>query len=280
MKKGCIIQARMTSTRLPGKVLKTLDYDTGATILDEVIRRVKLSRSTNEVIVATTLNDTDDPIVEASEKAGAQTFRGSEEDVLARYYLAATEYDLDRIIRVTSDCPFIDPEVIDELIAFYDNGNYDYASNTIRRTYPHGLDCEICSFSALKNAYDEARDHPSREHVTYYIHTHPDKYKTGGIELPEGEDYSDIRITVDKRQDYALACVIRMMIPESSTSFRKIVELFDSRPYLKLINESVFQKKVYSSVTDEVEDAIRLLRSQEMNNSADFIEKKFKKKER
>jgi spore coat polysaccharide biosynthesis protein SpsF len=263
----------MTSTRLPGKVLKTLDYDTGATVLDEVIRRVRLSRGTDEVIVATTVNESDDPIVEMAEKAGAKTFRGSERDVLERYYLAASAYGLDRVIRVTSDCPFIDPEVMDELIAFYDNGNYDYASNTIRRTYPVGTDCEIFSFDTLKSVHANAQDKPSREHVTYYMYTHPESYRIAGIELPDGEDHSGIRITVDTGPDYALACVIKTMISKTSVSFREIVELFERRPYLKFINESVLQKREYADIADEMEDAVRLLRLQEMSDTADMVER-------
>jgi spore coat polysaccharide biosynthesis protein SpsF len=274
MKTACIIQARMTSTRLPGKVLRTLDYDTGATILDEVIRRVKLARGVDEIIVATTVNEADDPIIEASKKAGASTFRGSEQDVLARYYLAASERGIGRIVRVTSDCPFIDPGLIDELIVFFDRGDHDYASNrTGERIYPDGTDCEICSFAALKSAYDNTTDEPSREHVTYYIRMHPEKYRIGSVEPPEGEDYRDIRITVDTKQDYALACVLKAMLCPHAISFRDILSLLTERPYLKLINESVLEKKVYTSMAEEMKDAARLLRLQEMDHAAELIEK-------
>jgi spore coat polysaccharide biosynthesis protein SpsF len=259
-------------------VLKTLDFDTGATILDEVVRRVKLARGLDEVIVATTVNEDDNLIALASEKAGARAFRGSEQDVLERYYLAAHEHGLDRIIRVTSDCPFIDPEVIDELAGFYDSGNYDYASNRIMCTYPDGTDCEICSFGALKSAHENAHDRPSREHVTYYIRTHPEAYRVGGMELPDGEDYGDVRITVDTKQDYALACVLKTMIPPECTSFREIIKLLASRPYLRWINESSIEKKAYASAVDEMNDAIQLLRLQEMNNAADIIEKELDEK--
>lgn len=274
-KTGCIVQARTTSTRLPGKVLKTLDYKTGTTILEEVIRRLKLSGRIDEIVIATTVNDADDEIVAMAEENQVQYFRGSEEDVLSRYFFAAKEYEMDHIIRVTSDCPFIDPYVIDDLAELYFSGGYDYVSNGQHRTYPHGLDCEICSAAALEKAFREGQDRFYREHVTTYIYHHPDLFSLGSLELTD-EDYSDIRITVDTMQDYVLACVIRDGLTEDEISFRNILKLYQQKPFLRMINGDVLQKKRYETIDDELEAAAVLLRLQEMNQAADIVDRERK----
>jgi len=273
LKTGCIVQARMTSSRLPGKVLKILDFNKNTSILDEVISRLKRVKHIDQIIIATTENKQDDSIIQTAEKSGVSYFRGSENDVLSRYYLAAIENDLTDVIRITSDCPFLDPSVIDELYDFYICGGYDYASIGIERTYPHGLDCEIFSMDALKTAYKKGFTDADREHVTYFIYNHPKEFKIGSKKL-DGEDYSDIRITVDREEDYILACVLKDMLNGcGSTSFRDIVDIFNKKPYLKMINNKVMQKKKYESSADEIDAAIKLLKLQEMNCAAGLLEK-------
>ena len=275
VKIGCIAQARMTSKRLPGKVLKTLNFDSGATILDEVIIRLKRSERIDEIIIATTINTTDDEIIFAANGQGAGSFRGSEDDVLERYYLAAKENALDVIVRVTCDCPFIDPGVIDELVDFYERGGFDYASNCIKRTYPHGLDCEIFSFNVLEKIYLKAREPFYREHVTSYIYTHEGEFSLGSMELPSGEDYSDMRITVDTKQDYVLACLIRDYLSDKpNPSFRDIIDIFDRKPYLHMINEDIRQKMAFESQGEELAEAVKVLRLQELNSAAEILLKK------
>lgn len=272
MKTGCIIQARMTSTRLPGKVLKYLDTEQHVNILQHIIDRVKQSKKINEIIIATTINSADDDIVLLASENHIGIYRGSENDVLDRYFNAATKYNLDNIIRITSDCPFIDSQVLDDLIDQYNSDDYDYASNCITRTYPHGLDCEIFSYSALTYAHKAARETKEREHVTSYIYNHPEIFKLGNLRL-EREDYSQIRITVDTKLDYALACIIYNMLMKESKfpSFRRIAELFSEHPYLKLINEDVIQKRSFTSVEEEVSESIRILKLQELYNAAQIL---------
>lgn len=270
MKTGCIVQARMTSTRLPGKVLRTLGKEGNQSILEEVIDRLKTVAKIDEIIIATTTNATDDPIIEVCSRKGVASFRGSEQDVLARYYGAAEEHGLDTVIRITSDCPFIDPAVLGDLIDTYEQGDYDYVSNGQVRTYPHGLDCEIFSMESLRRAYNEGEDKFFREHVTTYIYNHPDDFKLGRLVL-DGEDYSDIRITVDTVPDYITACVIKDAIGDS-TSFRDIVALYEERPYLRMINGDIMQKKKYASAEEEIEAALAMLRLQEMTEAARVLE--------
>lgn len=273
MKIGCIIQARMTSSRLPGKVLKILDFDLQTTVLEEVIRRIKKVKKIDDLIVATTTNESDDPIIDVAKESRVLYYRGSESNVLERYYKAAEMYSLDHIIRITSDCPFIDPEVIEQLIDMYFKDQYDYISNGQKRTFPHGLDCEMFSRNALKDAYENGNDTFFKEHVTTYIYRHPDKFTIGSLELPDGEDYSQIRITIDTEADYITACVIKNFIG-LETSFRKIVELYDKYPYLEMINKGVMQKKKYASKQEELADALKILKLQECTYAVELLSKK------
>jgi len=149
MKVGIIVQARMTSTRLPGKVLRPV---LGKPLLEYQIERLQRVRRADELIIATTTKDTDQPIVDLAERLGIKVFRGSEEDVLSRYFYAAQENDLDVVVRITSDCPLIDPVVIDRVIsAFLDKTvNSDYVSNCLTRTFPRGMETEVFPFGLLE----------------------------------------------------------------------------------------------------------------------------------
>ena len=153
MKIGAIIQARTSSTRLPGKILKELPYGSGITVLGQVIRRLKRAKKLNEVVVATTLEREDSKIVDLTKKEKTKYFRGDKEDVLSRYYLAAKENKINVIVRVTSDCPCIDPEIVDLTIEKHLQTKADYTSNNLKRTYPHGLDTEVISFETLKASF-------------------------------------------------------------------------------------------------------------------------------
>lgn len=274
MKIGCIVQARMTSSRLPGKVLKTLDYRNGSSVIDSVVERLKSAKNLDHIVIACTTNIDDDPLEEYAAKAGVACFRGSENDVLARFYLAATEYGYDHVVRITSDCPFLDPTVIDALVDLYLAGNYQYASNCIRRTYPHGLDCEILGYEQLKWMYEHTSDQFYREHVTSYITHHQDEFKIGSLEL-ESEDYSNLRITVDTINDYTLSCVITDFIRgcENRFSFRTIVDCFEKHPYICNINSDIMQKKKYDTEEEEINAAVKLLKLQEMNRAAKLLER-------
>lgn len=171
MKTAAIIQARMGSTRLPGKILKDL---MGKTVLQHVIERVQQAKNIDEIIIATTTLAQDDVVADEALKCGANYFRGSENDVLARYYGAAKENNVDIVVRITSDCPLIDPFVTDEIIRYFKQDNmYDIVTNAgsdlSKRTFPRGLDTEVFSFQSLERAYQQADKDYQHEHVTPYI---------------------------------------------------------------------------------------------------------------
>jgi len=238
MKKGTIgvvIQVRMTSTRLPGKVLNHI-YQGRPMLELELERLHRLKEVPNDkIIVATTTNHTDDPVIELCTKLGVPTYRGSETDVLLRYYEAAKKFNLDHIVRITGDCPFIDPVVSDEVIKTYMNSNVDYVSNLHPRTHPLGLATEIFSFSALEKSNEEAKDMRLREHVTIYIRE-GDFTK---LNVLADNDYSQYRLTVDTKEDAHLTKLLyKSLYPKNNQfSFLDIVTLLDEQPEWKKINK-------------------------------------------
>lgn len=274
MKTGAVVQARTSSTRLPYKVLKELPCGSGVTVLEQVIRRLKKSKKLDEVIVATTVDKADEKIVELSKKENVKWFKGSIDDVLERYYLAASENDLDVIVRVTSDCPCIDPEIVDFLIEEHIRAGADYTSNCLVRTYPHGLDVEVLSFAALAQAHREAKNSFEREHVCPYIYrTKPREFKIQLLKAPENLTAPEIRITLDTQEDYALLCAVFDFLYASDHLFAAgdIIRLFEKKPWLKLINQKVLQKKTFDTLEDELAEATRLLDLQDLKRAKEYI---------
>ncbi|MBD2517199.1 glycosyltransferase family protein [Nostoc sp. FACHB-973] len=242
MKNVIIVQARMTSTRLPGKVLKKI---LDKPLLEYQIERLKRVKFADEIVIATTNNSTDLPIVELCERLSIAYFRGSEEDVLDRCYQAAKEHHADVVVRVTSDCPLIDPQVIDRVIQFYlDNqSQYDYVSNCLERTYPRGMDTEIFSFIALHEAFVEATTQPDREHVTPFIYMHPERYRLTQVVYLENQ--SSHRWTVDTADDFELIKrIIEALYPKlPKFTLEDCLDLLRQHPDWSLINAHVEQKQ-------------------------------------
>lgn len=241
MKTAIIIQARMTSTRLPGKVLKSV---LNKSLLEYQIERLRQCQLVDEIIVATTTNFADDPIVNLCQKLDIKIFRGPEEDVLTRYYHAALEYTVDLIVRITSDCPLIDPAIIDNILDYYNNNAFDYVSNTLQRTYPRGMDTEVLSFNVLEQAYHEARLPEEREHVTPFIYRNPRRFSLGNFMNPI--DLSDHRWTVDTMEDLLLISnIIETAYPEKQAfTMEDILGLLELHPGWKEINSTVAQKEL------------------------------------
>lgn len=239
----CIIQARMGSTRLPGKVMLDL---CGETVLGHVIERVKKVENIDEIVVATTTKEDDSIIVEEALKYGVKVFRGSEEDVLSRYYYAAKENEADVVVRITSDCPLIDPEIVDEMLnkfkSLYKKNEVDYLSNTLDRTFPRGLDTEVFSFKQLEVAYSKAKEKYQREHVTPFIYENSNNifYYKNDI------DYSKYRWTLDTKEDFELISKIYEELYKEQHDFylNDIIELFRIKPELFNINSHIEQKKL------------------------------------
>ncbi|MDH5716653.1 MAG: glycosyltransferase family protein [Spirochaetia bacterium] len=198
-----ILQARVSSTRLPGKVLKEI---IGKSMIQLEIERILKSKRIDKLILATSIDKSDDPLKKLCDKINIECFRGSLNDVLDRFYQAAKKYSTEHIVRLTGDCPLIDPEIIDEVIDFYINGNYDYAANALEPTYPDGLDVEIFKFSVLKNAWKSAKLSSEREHVTSYFNRQPKKFKIGHFK--NKQDLSFLRWTVDEPKDFELVTAV------------------------------------------------------------------------
>ena len=193
-----IVQARMTSTRLPGKVLMEVE---GRPLLAYQLERLSRIKSLGSVVVATTTNVQDEPVVELCERMKVPTYRGCEHDVLSRYYEAAAFYKADNVVRFTADCPLIDPEISERVISKFLSGKkWDYCSVNIH-SYPRGTDTEIFTMSALREAYSEGTSDEEREHVTYFIWTRPERYRIFSLTSPR--DLSRYRITVDTPEDFA-----------------------------------------------------------------------------
>jgi spore coat polysaccharide biosynthesis protein SpsF len=233
----------MSSTRLPGKVLLKLPYGGDVTILQQVIRRLKRVKSVNEIIIATTENPCDDPIMEVSVKEKVKWSRGSENDVLARYYTAAKKHNLDLVVRITSDCPCIDPQVVDNAIKNHLESGVDYTQNSLE-SFPRGQDTEVFGIRVLEEVYLRAKEPYEREHVTVYIYNNPKLYRLQRIVAEPGLNRPDLRLTVDTWPDYALLCCIYDELYKSNAcfSFREIVELLDKKPWLSFINKEIVQK--------------------------------------
>jgi len=238
-----IVQARMTSTQLPGKVLKQV---LGKTLLEYLVERLRRVNLANGIVIATTTNDTDLPIVDLCRRLDVAVTRGSEHDVLARYYEAAKLHHADVIVRVTSDCPLIDPAVIDEAIGFYldHSMEYDYVSNALTQSYPYGMAAEVFPYKVLEEAHLEAKAEPEREHVTPFIYTRPERYRIG--HLVNAENHSHHRWTVDTPEDFELVRRITEALypvkPEFDTN--DILALLKRHPDWVEINAHVRQKKL------------------------------------
>ena len=198
-----IIQARYTSTRLPGKVLADI---LGKPMFIRQVERVKRANTLDKIVVATSVNPSDDQIVNECKKYQVDYFRGSLEDVLSRFYECAALYKPSHIIRLTADCPLIDEELIDQIVTYHELNEFDYTSNTLVPTYPDGLDVEVFTFSALSTAHFEASLPSHREHVTPFIHSQPNRFHLGSFE--GAKDLSNYRWTVDQIEDLKLVVKI------------------------------------------------------------------------
>jgi spore coat polysaccharide biosynthesis protein SpsF len=247
MKVSTIIQARMGSIRFPGKVLEPI---CGKTMVRHVVERTKEAHNINEIVVATTHSHRDDILVkEVTEIGGVIIFRGSEEDVLDRYYNAAKKTRAEVIVRITADCPLIDPAVLDAMIEVYlkrvaENKQVDYLSNILKRTFPRGLDAEVFSFHALERAFHDAKEVYQREHVTPYIYQRTGIFKLECFE--NEEDLSFHRWTVDVEEDLQLIREIYKELYQDGHCFllHDVVNLFKRRPQLLEINASIKQKNL------------------------------------
>ena len=216
----------------------------GRPMLERVVNRVRRSKTVSNVVIATTIQPGDDTIVDLCESHGWKYFRGSETDVLDRYYQAASTFKADIVVRITADCPLIEPEIIDtvvnEFLSVYRDA--DYVSNTLIRTFPRGLDVEVISYTALSKAWQEDHDPASREHVTPYIWRRPEKFRIRNV--ANDRDYSYMRWTVDTAEDMAFVRKIYDYFKNDTFSRREVLELLKVHSEWLEINRDVQQKMV------------------------------------
>jgi len=246
-KVGIIIQARMGSTRFPGKILKILDKD--EKVLDVIIQRMKMCKQVDEIIIATTPDKQNSSIIDVAKSHDVSYCIGSEDNVLERYHKCAKEYQLDLVIRLTSDCPFVDPKIVDEMVDFYINNNYDYIQNIHESTnFPRGFDVEILSYDVLDKVYSLAKSRHEKEHVTYYIYTHSEDFKIFYYNLEDLKFFDELRLTIDEKEDLALCKEIFKKLKENGKaldfSIYDILDLIEDNPELMNINKHIMQKKV------------------------------------
>jgi len=245
MKVIAIVQARMGSTRLPGKVLVDLG---GQPVLSRVVLRLQRAATLAEVVVATTDSWKDESVVQLCEEQDVKIFRGAEEDVLDRYYRAASLYGCDAVVRITSDCPLIDPELVDQVVHEFIESKADYASNVLVRTYPRGLDTEVFTMTGLREAWRIAVQPHQREHVTPVFYERPDLFRLASVR--DEQDYSRYRWTLDTPDDLRLIRAIYGHFGNRDDfSWRQAIGLMEQIPELHNINAHVLQKPVQESVS-------------------------------
>ena len=234
---GIIIQARMSSTRFYGKVMKPLS---GKEVLWHIIERCKKSKLADRVIVATSVDLSDDIIYDYCKKNTIEVFRGNLLNVLQRYYECAKTYNLDNIVRVTADCPLVDPAIIDGSIKLFLDNKVDYVSNSLERIFPRGLDCEIFSFSALGNAFNNAKNKEEKEHVTPYIIKNCSTLAYKVKSRYEG----NFRLTLDEEDDYTLLKFIYKKFYKDGKiiDVAHVITFLKNNPRVANINAHVRQK--------------------------------------
>jgi spore coat polysaccharide biosynthesis protein SpsF (cytidylyltransferase family) len=238
-----VIQARLGSTRLPGKTMMMLEDEP---LLGHLAKRIRAAHNVNDIIIATTVEKRDDAIVEFAVNNNLKYYRGSEDDVLDRFYNTCVEFDVDTIVRVTPDCPLLDPRIVDLVVSKYMEGNYDYVSNVIIPTFPDGLDTEVFSFHSLEKAWHEAELLSEREHVTAYIVKHPDKFSMFNVKR-DGEDLAWMRWTVDTPKDFEFIKEIFSNISNKNGIFfsEDVIDVLNKKPELLEINTDIQRNEGY-----------------------------------
>lgn len=234
MKTLGIVQARMNSTRLPGKVLKKID---GIPLIEILLYRLSRSKKLDSIILATSENHENDILVEEVERLGFEVFRGNEDDVLDRYYKAAMNYHPNAVVRITGDCPIIDSDLVDDVIGLFEQNSADFACNTAPPSYPDGLDVEVFTFGALELAQHQANKLFEREHVTPFMR---DSKAFTQANLSNDVNHSNLRWTVDEEEDLeVIANVVRYFSPSRNFSWREVLDLSNSHPELFLANQGI-----------------------------------------
>ncbi len=240
-KVSAIIQARMGSTRLPNKVLMQIERKP---LLWHIMHRLGFSKEIHEVILAIPDTKENDVLEQFAKQYKIKYFSGSEDDVLSRYHQAAKKFNCEIVVRICSDRPVIDPEIVDMVIKKHLDDNVDYTANNLQQTFPVGLEAEVFDSSVLQKANLEAKALHEREHVTPYIYLHPELFKLRNVEAQGILQRPDIRLTVDTKEDFELVSQIynHLHAPGNMFGAKAIIDLLDKYPDLKKINSNIKQK--------------------------------------
>jgi spore coat polysaccharide biosynthesis protein SpsF len=243
MKIGVTIEARMAATRLPGKVLKPL---AGAPALTRLIERVRRAQSVDTIVVASTVQASDDAIAAVAKEQGVACFRGSEDDVMGRVLGAAQTHDIDVIVELTGDNPLVDPELIDRVVEEFVASKADYAANMLERTFPLGMDIQVFPTAILADAALRTDDLSDREHVSLYIYRAPDRYRLHNVAAPAASRRPDLRLTLDTDADYRVISTIYEALYPANPAFGlgSIITFLDGRPDVAKLNADVAHKWV------------------------------------
>ena len=232
---GCIIQARMGSSRLPGKVMMNLDRKNPA--IYYVLEQLRYCKNLDDIVVATTRLKKDDIIEEYVTQKGIKVYRGSSSDVLDRYYKCAKIFSFSKIVRITCDDPLIDPSIVDKIIKKFLSNKYDYVSNTIKRTFPYGTEVEVFSFKALEKAWKNSKTPYEREHVTPYFYKKNSKFKTANVTFHS--NLSKLRWTLDTKKDLLIIKKFVKKIDSRPIFLKDILEILKNEPELMNINQEI-----------------------------------------
>ena len=240
-----IIQGRMSSSRLPGKIL--LDI-AGKPMLQHMVERTRLAKTVDQVVVATSTDPSDDPVEEFCREFGVPFYRGSQADVLDRFYQAAHLFQAGTVVRLTADCPLLDPVLVDETVSLFRSSGADFTANRLpppfHRTYPIGLDTEVCSFAALERAWKEATALHDREHVLPYLYEVEGRFRVAVLNYHQ--DYGSLRWTVDTPADLELVRQVYIRLGERADfNWLDVLAVFEKEPELAQINAGVQHKSMF-----------------------------------
>ena len=250
---GCIIQARMGSSRLPGKVMEKLDQNN--TVLSYVIKQLKHSKFLDDIIVATTSLNRDKVIVDFLKREGIKYFCGDEENVLDRYYQCAKKFSVSEIVRIPSDKPLIDPDIVDKCIQIFLSKKYDYVTTFLEPSFPYGTEVEIFSFDALEKTWKNAKLPSEHENVTPYIYNNKDKFQIYNVK--NSIDLSHLRWVVDRAEDLELVRQLVSKIDKDPILMQDILEVFKSDPKLAEINSNVRHDEGYQKSLKKDQEFIK-----------------------
>jgi spore coat polysaccharide biosynthesis protein SpsF len=235
------IEARMTSSRLPGKVLLSA---MGEPMLAHLVRRLKAVPSIDAIVIATTVNTSDQPIVDFAHAAGVGCFRGSESNVMSRVLGAAESAGADVIVEITGDCPIIDPDIVEQTIRMFFHHSVDYMSNAVIRSYPDGMDVQVFSRESLRTASERTDNPRDLEHVSRYIYQHPNEYRIGHLVAPPSLHWPELGLTLDEEDDYLLLKQIIEALGQDNPLFgcNDVINLLKTKPEWATINSHVARK--------------------------------------